>query len=321
MTDFIQLLNLASRLASDRGATVQEILASEEFDYSSRSSIYNDFTNISKYFGMNVWQTDERGGKTGREVYHHIDVDEWNRFRSHFIQKILSDDDRRLLSFMLESMGSVSPLIAASDKGFLSRLKELVGNITINPVSSKGYFALPDVKNLLLLLKAQEEEGFLYITYKGEKRKLYPLKCFISAGGVYCYVMMENGFVYKISIPRIEEISCPLTKAKNEKRPMPAIDIEKKLSDPFSIVDDHAEFTAVIKLSIDQGWIEEEKDWPDSVTIEEKEDCYLFTVRTCGAYWLERWVLSLGPAAEVIEPEFLRKKISGDVKKVAEMYK
>ena len=79
--------------------------------------------------------------------------------------------------------------------------------------------------------------------------------------------------------------------------------------------------TAVIKLSIDQGWIEEEKDWPDSVTIEERDDCYLFTVRTCGAYWLERWVLSLGPAAEVIEPEFLRKKISGDVKKVAEMYK
>ena len=142
----------------------------------------------------------------GREVYHHIDADEWNRFRSHFIQKILSDDDRRLLSFMLESMGSVSPLIAASDKGFLSRLKELVGNITINPVSSKGYFALPDVKNLLFLLKAQEEEGFLYITYKGEKRKLYPLKCFISAGGVYCYVMMENGFVYKISVPRIEEL-------------------------------------------------------------------------------------------------------------------
>ena len=58
MTDFVQLLNLASRLASDKGATVQEILASKEFDYSSRSSIYNDFTNISKYFGMNVWQTD-----------------------------------------------------------------------------------------------------------------------------------------------------------------------------------------------------------------------------------------------------------------------
>ncbi len=53
-----------------------------------------------------------------------------------------------------------------------------------------------------------------------------------------------------------------------------------------------------------------EKTWPECVKIEElKEGEHLFTVTTNGLYWLWRWVMSLGPQAEVIEPLWFREKI------------
>ena len=61
MKDFSELLSIAFLLASERGATVQEI--AERFGYSSRSSIYSDFGNIYKHFGMVVEATEERREK------------------------------------------------------------------------------------------------------------------------------------------------------------------------------------------------------------------------------------------------------------------
>ena len=320
MTDFSKLLSLASLLASERGATVQEILDIEEYGYTSRSSIYADFNNITKHFGMLVEAGEEKRGPSGREVVQHISKYDWSRFRSSFIQKILTDDDRLLLSFMLESIGSLSPLISLSKDTLLPRLKNLVGEMSINPSSREGYFALTDAKNLLLLLETQAKEGFLYISYNGTKRKLWPLKCFMFCGGIYCYVMQDDGLVYTVSVQRIEGITKPLSK-KTEKRPETSFDVEEALCDPFGIVRDEKEFTAVVRLSEWQGLYEKEKAWPESVKIEKEGDHYLFTVRTIGSYWLKKWVLSLGSEAELLEPDFLRSEIRKDLEEMNSLYK
>lgn len=317
MKDFSELLSITFLLASERGATVQEI--AERFGYSSRSSIYSDFGNIYKHFGMVVEATEERRGPTGREVVQRISKDDWAQFRSSLIGKMLTDDDRLMLSFMMESIGSLSPLVSVSKDTLIPRLRNLVGDMMIKPSGSKGYFALSDAKNLLALLKAQTDKSYLYIDYNSERTKLWPLKCFVFSGGIYCYVLRDDGVVYNISVPRIERITIPLAKS-SEKRPDTDFDIDKALADPFGIIREKKEFTAVVRIDKWQGLYELEKSWPDSVKIEDAGDYYIFTVRTSGKYWLKRWVLSLGEKAELLEPEFIRDEIRTEIEEMLSFY-
>ena len=122
-----------------------------------------------------------------------------------------------------------------------------------------------------------------------------------------------------LSVQRIERVERQLIK-KNVPYPKPDVDIDKALSDPFGIVREAEEFDAVVKLSEGQGYYEEEKLWPSSVKIERKDDHWLFKVRTCGVYWLKRWVMSLGKEAEVLEPEWLRDEMRAEAETMAAIY-
>lgn len=221
---------------------------------------------------------------------------------------------------MIESVGSMTPLVEASGDGFLPKLVSILGGMTISPAGCGGYFGLKESKNLDMLLEAQQKESLLYITYGGDRRELYPLKCFTFSGGVYCYVMKKDGFVYSLSVPRIEKIESPLIMAKTQ-RPEPSVDIDWILSDPFGIVRGKTEFDAVVRLDYWQGLYEKEKSWPDRVSLEDKGDHWLFKVRTSGGYWLKRWVLSLGETAELLEPAWLRDEIEDETKRMLEVYK
>ena len=321
MRDILRLFALASRLSSGEGATVNEILKSG-IGYTSRSSIYADFQMLSERFMIPVYDSDERRGISGREVVKYIDKDIWNSFRSQFMQTILNEDDKLLLSFVIESIGSLSPLISAADDGFLSRVMTLAGDMIIEPTGTKGYFAMTDVRNLLMLLRAQKEKRAVNIYYKDEKeaRILYPLKCFSFSGGIYCYVMRTDGLIYTVSVPRVRRVTRTFQK-EGKALPFPQADIDKALSDPFGIVNDGKEFTAVVWLSERQGQYETEKAWPDSVKIENTEGGYLFTVTTCGSYWIKRWILSLGTEAELLEPVSLREELAEDLGKILGRYK
>lgn len=331
MKNFEKLTALAAMLSREHGATVNEIISSPALGYlkdgegkKSRSCVYNDMESLYTSFGLNVYRDDDEKprGRSGREVVYRIDEDEWKAFKTDFLKRIINDDDRRLLSFMLECAGSVSPLLSAADRGFLTRISGLVGKLSVKPTDSKGFFSLDSTRNLQKLLKAQEEKKSVYITYSGEtkSRHLFVLKCFSFAGGLYAYVMQSSdGFVYTLSIPRITSVSS--LDSKKTKMPAPRTDMKKVLSDPFGIVRDREEFTAVIKLYDYQGWYEEEKDWPECISIENAgEGTHLFRVTTSGSYWLKRWVLALGPSAEVISPEWLRDEVRMTVEEMRKRY-
>ena len=124
-----------------------------------------------------------------------------------------------------------------------------------------------------------------------------------------------------MSIPRIERVGPgQLLNTRNIPYPEPSIDVEKALADPFGIVRGETEFDAVVRLSDTQAFYEKEKLWPDSVSIERKGDHWLFKVHTCGAYWLKRWVMSLGPEAELLEPGWLRDEIRSDMETMSVLY-
>ncbi len=312
MKNFAELLELASLLSRDEGATVPEIR--ERLEYSARSSIYLDFENLFKHFGLSVFKDT---GKRGREVVYRIEKEEWVRFKKRFIREVVSEDDRLLLSFMLESVGSTSPLISASGDDFIKRLKSLVGDLDVEPCDYRGFFSLESTRFLLTLLRAQKNRTPVHIVYTDREYDVYVLKCYAFSGGLYAYVMKDDGSVFNISIPRIVSITPRLVSKKGEKNQMPAprLDIKKALRDPFGIIRIDEPFTAVIKLRDNQGKFEMEKTWPDSVKIESLGGgMHLFTVTTSGLYWLWRWVLSLGPQAEVIEPEWFREKIRESVR-------
>ena len=220
---------------------------------------------------------------------------------------------------MLEGIGSTSPLVNVSTDDIIPKLSSILGDMTVKPSMYGGYFNLETTKVLDILLEAQEKKDLLYITYNGSKKELFVIKCFIFSGGTYCYVMNRDGNAYMISVQRIEKVEKSLLR-KNNPYPKPNIDIEKALSDPFGIVRGEEEFDAVVKLSDWQGYYEKEKLWPDTVKIEREDDYWLFKVRTCGAYWLKRWVMSLGKEAELLEPEWLRDGIREEIARMDIIY-
>ena len=319
MPNFNKLIVLASKLASDNGVTIQELLRDENLGYNSRSSIYQDFRNIENSFGLIPRNTEENRGKSGREAIYRIEKEDWNKFKSEFLTKALSDKERRRLSFMIESIGSLSPLVNVSTDDIIPKLNSLIGGISIHSAKYGGYFNLETTNILDTLLEAQETKELLYITYNGERKQLFVIKCFVFSGGTYCYVMNQEGKSYMLSLQRIKKVEKLLIK-KNVPYPKPNVDIEKALSDPFGIVREDEEFDAVVKLNYWQGTYEKEKLWPDSVKIEREGDHWLFKVRTCGIYWLKRWVMSLGKEAELLEPEWLRSNIRSEIENMTDIY-
>ena len=319
MPKFNKLIVLASKLASDNGVTIQELLRDENLGYNSRSSIYQDFRNLENSFGLSPYNTEENRGKSGREAVYRLDKKDWDEFKSEFLTKALSDKERRRLSFMIESIGSLSPLVNVSKDDIIPKLNSIIGDISIDSAKYGGYFNLETTNILDTLLEAQETKELLYITYNEERKQLFVIKCFVFSGGTYCYVMNQEGKSYMLSLQRIKKVEKLLIK-KNVPYPKPDVDIERALSDPFGIVREDEEFDAVVKLNYWQGTYEKEKLWPDSVKIEREGDHWLFKVRTCGIYWLKRWVMSLGKEAELLEPEWLRSNIRSEIENMTDIY-
>ena len=170
MPNFNKLIVLASKLASDEGVTIQEILRDNDMGYNSRSCIYQDFYNLENSFGLTPYKTEKNRGKSGREAIYRIDKEEWNEFKSEFLTRTFSDKERRRLSFMLESIGSLSPLVTVSTDDIIPKLNSIIGDISIDSAKYGGYFNLETTNILDTLLEAQETKELLYITYYGERK-------------------------------------------------------------------------------------------------------------------------------------------------------
>ena len=170
MVKFDRLMYVASKLASDNGTTIQELLRDKNLGYNNRSSIYQDFRNLDKSFGLYPISTNEYRGKSGREVVYRIEGKEWNEFKSEFLTKALSDKERRRLSFMIESIGSLSPLVNVSKDDIIPKLNSIIGDISTDSAKYGGYFNLETTKTLIPSSRPKKPRK-CYISHIMEKER------------------------------------------------------------------------------------------------------------------------------------------------------
>ncbi len=97
-------------------------------------------------------------------------------------------------------------------------------------------------------------------------------------------------------------------------------DAETYMNDAFGVFTGEPETIRILFQASAAGYVRE-KIWHPSQTVSELEDGGLiFTVRVAGTQEIRRWVLKWGSAAEVLEPESLRKEIAEDISAMATAY-
>lgn len=320
-----KLLRVAEYIASPKGATIDDLRS--KLNVKSRTTIYGMIEDLQKN-GF-IYSSEERD-ENNRVIYR-IDPEFLADFKIRIARDILfNQDDARFLSFLLESAGQSSPLLGTGGDLFLNRLSLLLGQnrllLDTKKIDKGNYFKLGEnyYTVLLDLLEAVEEHKKCRITYESvwngiNEYDIYPIKCFTFSGGVYVLQSNNKGKLYINSVGRIQsieidDVSCEFPNYNKE-------EASRILTDPFSMYSGEEEFTAVIRLDAEQGWYEEQKAWPDNVSIQRDGDDYLFKVTTKGNYWLVKWILSLGRSAQVLEPSWLKVEVKEELEAMLERYR
>ena len=98
----------------------------------------------------------------------------------------------------------------------------------------------------------------------------------------------------------------------------PGFDFEAYTRDAFGIMRDEA-VTVRVRFRRDQAKYARERLWHPSQTFEDHEDGSLtITLQVAPTIEVKRWVFGFGAAAEVLEPEILRREIAGEARKIAD---
>ncbi|MGA2546505.1 MAG: WYL domain-containing protein [Rectinemataceae bacterium] len=176
---------------------------------------------------------------------------------------------------------------------------------------------------LTILFEAAEKRRVCVVSYAametGEVKtyRIHPLTLFDSDGGLYVFVEVPRfGSIRILAVERIHEIEA----TDDYFSPPKGFDAEKRLSDPFGIILDAA-FKARIRFSEEQAPYIAERDWQGLSTLATEADgSLIFEIETASAFGLKRWVMSFGPDAEVLEPDWLREEVKTELSKAIATY-
>lgn len=145
-----------------------------------------------------------------------------------------------------------------------------------------------------------------------------PLSFFEHNGGLYIFVRMkDSSLIRMLAVERVQELE-----ATNDTFEYPKeFDPEELLAPAFGIVyDDPIE--ARIWFSADQARYIKERKWARDQSIIDNEDgSIIIEMKTSGWRDVEKWVLSFGAAAEVLEPEALKREIIEELDKARRIYR
>jgi len=194
--------------------------------------------------------------------------------------------------------------------------------ITDIAMAKKGSDALETViSDMLLAIRDKKKCEVSYESFSSGTVKTYrvhPLTLFEHNGGLYAYVF--QAYYQKIIILALERIRDLKLTAETFEIPE-GYDAQKRLSDPFGIVLQDKPFTARIRFAEEQAPYIRERMWPEGTLIEEREDGnIILNVTTAGAYELKKWILGFGNAAEILEPEWLRKEFVAELAGIVKVY-
>ena len=177
------------------------------------------------------------------------------------------------------------------------------------------------VKEILKAIKGQNRISMTYhVPNKPvalEAENLSPVFAFFFDGGMYLQALLEDGALRTYAIERIETVSV----LKDSIALRPDFDPYSLLTDPFGPFIGRKKIEAKVWIEPAQMKYVKERNWPDSVIIRDNEDgSAIFEVTTYGDWEFVNWILSMRAQAELLEPEWLRNKVSDILDQTASLY-
>lgn len=328
----IRILAAARLLDRARGATVAEIAENLGVD---KRSAYRTLDALEE-LNYPLVKDEEHGGR-----YRLMDGARASKWWMPVPSVAFDLEDRILLDWLFDSVARSGPLAerARSLRRKLSFIGAATG-IALEPKDSgAGPAARPRVlveRPVLAKALTEESENALStilsatarrraceVSYEaresGEVRTydIHPLAVFESEGGLYAFVLVPYyGSIRVLAVERIRELVL-----KDESFvPPDGFDAEARLADPFGFIQGEP-VRVLLRFSSGQAPYVRDRAWPDSYRLEDDDEGrLLMSFETGGVFGLKRWVLSWGPDAEILEPDWLREEIKSELTTMADMY-
>ena len=212
--------------------------------------------------------------------------------------------------------GKINALLPPEGRAYLEQLQ---GLIATNPRAFKDYRQHRQV--LEALTNAARERRTIrvrYFSFSSERetnRRLDPYRLWFHGGGLYvvgyCHTRKD---VRTFAVERMRHLEL----TPNTFIVRSDFDFEAYTRDAFGIMRDEA-VTVRVRFRRDQAKYARERVWHPSQAFEDHEDGSLTIMLRVGAtVEVKRWVLGFGAAAEVLEPEALRREIAAEARKIAD---
>ena len=195
----------------------------------------------------------------------------------------------------------------------------------IENISSISKIASKETQHIVKqILKAINGQNRISMTYHVpnkpvalEAENLSPVFAFFFDGGMYLQALLEDGALRTYAIERIETVSV----LKDSIALRPDFDPYSLLTDPFGPFIGRKKIEAKVWIEPAQMKYVKERNWPDSVIIRDNEDgSAIFEVTTYGEWEFVNWILSMRAQAELLEPVWLRNKVSAILDQTANLY-
>ncbi|MCA1984947.1 MAG: WYL domain-containing protein [Desulfovibrio sp.] len=215
----------------------------------------------------------------------------------------------------LEKVGGTLP------SGFSAMLGRMQDVMKALDKCSKDYCGKEDL--LDALIKAMLRRVTCHIAYTSFSKKrdvqfhINPLYLFEHCGGLYCLVQSTKYLDIRcIAVERIQS----LTMEEAHFDPPRDFDPEALLGSAFGVV--WAEpFFLRVKVAATLAPYIKERTWSPSQCITELESGdIVLEMQTSGRQEVKRWVLGMGAAAEVLEPDWLRDSLREDAAMLMQLY-
>ena len=225
---------------------------------------------------------------------------------------------RNKLASVLSQKSVAFPALDYS-KNISRKLFPIESISTISKIASKETKLV--VKQLLKAISGQNCVSMKYhVPNKAaalEMKKISPVFAFFYDGGMYLQALLEDGTLRTYAIERIETVSI----LDDTRVLKPDFDPSILLTDPFGPFIGKERIEAKVWIAPEQVRYVKERRWPDAVTIINNNDgSIIFETTTYGEREFVNWILSMHTQAELLEPEWLRNKVSAILDQTASLY-
>jgi predicted DNA-binding transcriptional regulator YafY len=217
---------------------------------------------------------------------------------------------------------SFQKLDAFLPEGLAAKLKGIKSLFISSARFAKDYSGKEEILGLLtesmLQMKTCQVSYYSFLDAKIKEFRIDPLHFFERDGGLYIFVnATDYADIRTLALERIQSIR----KSEQSFTYPDDFDPDSLLEEAFSFIHDDP-INAKIRFSASQGRYIKERRWgKKQVIIENPDGSIMLEIATSGREDLERWVLSFGDDAEILEPQDFRSEITAKIKSMAEIYK